>query len=62
MTNYGKPILDKIKNKEDLTLREMQVIERLLLLSSIYDDLLDIQIGLRPNDYNLEYVKSEVAK
>ena len=54
---FSKRILEKIKNKEDLDYNEIQAIERLLWLSSFMDHILDIQIGLKPNDLGLEFVK-----
>ena len=54
---FSKRILEKIKNKEDLDYNEIQAIERLLWLSSFMDHILDIQIGLKPNDLDLEFVK-----
>ena len=57
MSGFEKGILEKIKNKEDLSFNEMQTIERLLTLHSVYNELLSIQIGLYSNNYELEYVK-----
>ena len=54
---FSKRTLEKIKNKEDLDYNEIQAIERLLWLSSFMDHILDIQIGLKPNDLGLEFIK-----
>lgn len=58
MNEYARKLFEKIKDKEDLSFNEMETLERMLVLFSIYDDLLDIQIGIKDNVYDLEYVKS----
>lgn len=57
MDAFSKRILEKIKNKEDLDYNEIQAIERLLWVSSFMEHILDIQIGLKPNDLGLEFIK-----
>lgn len=54
---FSKRTLEKIKNKEDLDYNEIQTIERLLWLDSFMEHILDIQIGLKPNDLGLEFIK-----
>lgn len=50
-------LFEKIKNREELGFRELQTVERLLNVAEYEEELLDIQIGVEDNKYNLEYVK-----
>ena len=55
--DWEQLLFHKIKNKEDLTHKELQCIERLLYMHAIYEHLLSIQAGACENDAGLEYVK-----
>lgn len=54
MFEYSKKLMDKIRNKEDLTSNEIMTIERSLRLYEINEDMLNYQIGLdKDNKYEL---------
>lgn len=59
MFEYSKNLMDKIRNKEDLTPNEIMTIERSLRLYEINEDILNYQIGLdKDNKYELtEHIK-----
>lgn len=50
MFEYSKTLMNKIKNKEDLTPNEIMTIERSLRLYEVNEDMLNYQIGLDKNN------------
>ena len=59
MFEYSKNLMDKIRNKKELTSNELMTIERSLRLYEINEDMINYQIGLdKDNKYELtEYIK-----
>lgn len=59
MFEYSKKLMDKIRNKEDLTPNEIMTIERSLRLYEVNEDMLNYQIGVdKDNKYELtEHIK-----
>lgn len=55
MGDWEQALFDKIKNQEKLDYNELQCIERCLRMHSLYQDLLNVQIGVVDNHLNLEY-------
>lgn len=55
MGDQEQALFDKIKNQEKLDYNELQCIERCLRMHSLYQDLLNVQIGVVDNHLNLEY-------
>lgn len=55
MGDWEQALFDKIKNQEKLDYNELQAIERCLRMHSLWDELLNVQIGLVENHLNLEY-------
>lgn len=55
MGDYEQALFDKIKNQEKLDYNELQCIERCLRMHSLYQDLLNVQIGVVDNHLKLEY-------
>ena len=59
MFEYSKNLMDKIRNKKELTSNELMTIERSLRLYEINEDMINYQIGLdKDNKYELtEHIK-----
>lgn len=55
MGDWEQKLFDKIKNQEKLDYNELQCIERCLRMHSLYNDLLNVQVGVVENHLNLEY-------
>jgi len=55
MGEWEKTLFNKIKNGEKLDYNELQCIERCLRMHSLYNDLLNTQIGVVPNKLKLEF-------
>lgn len=62
MGDWEQQLFDKIKNQEKLDYNELQAIERLLRMHSLYNDLLNIQVGVVENHLNLEYADKSRTK
>ena len=62
MTIELKNLGDKIKNQEKLDYNELQCIERCLRMHSLYQDLLNVQIGVVDNHLNLEYADKYIPR
>ena len=59
MFEYSKNLMDKIRNKKELTSNELMIIERSLRLYEVNEDMINYQIGLdKDNKYELtEHIK-----
>ena len=59
MFEYSKNLMDKIRNKKELTSNELMIIERSLRLYEVNEDMINCQIGLdKDNKYELtEHIK-----
>lgn len=62
MGDWEQSIFDKIKNQEKLEYSELQAIERCLRMHSLWDNLLNTQIGVIPNKLNLEYADKYIPQ
>ena len=62
MGDWEQSIFDKIKNQEKLEYNELQAIERCLRMHSLWDNLLNTQIGVIPNKLNLEYADKYIPQ
>lgn len=62
MGDWEQAIFDKIKNQEKLEYNELQAIERCLRMHSLWDNLLNTQIGVIPNKLNLEYADKYIPQ
>ena len=62
MGDWEQVIFDKIKNQEKLEYNELQAIERCLRIHSLWDNLLNTQIGVIPNKLNLEYADKYIPQ
>lgn len=62
MGEWEQKLFDKIKNQEKLDYDDLQVIERCLRMHSLWDELLETQIGCIPNRLNLEYVDKYISQ
>jgi hypothetical protein len=62
MGDWEQVIFDKIKNQEKLEYNELQAIERCLRMHSLWDNLLNTQIGVIPNKLNLEYADKYIPQ
>lgn len=62
MGDWEQAIFDKIKNQEKLEYNELQAIERCLRMHSLWDSLLNTQIGVIPNKLNLEYADKYIPQ
>ena len=62
MGDWEQAIFDKIKNQEKLEYNELQAIERCLRMHSLWDNLLNTQIGVIPNKLNLEYTDKYIPQ
>lgn len=60
MGEWEQQLFDKIKNQEKLDYSELQAIERCLRMHSLYNDLLNIQVGVVENHLNLEYADKRI--
>jgi len=56
MNDFAKRVFQKIKDKQDLDYCELQFIERAFVLQSVQEELLNQQLGITPNTFNLENV------
>lgn len=56
MNDFERNLFEKIKNKEDLSYSELQYLERVLHMTSLWNHLLNIQIDIEKNDLDLQYV------
>ena len=59
MFEYSKNLMDKIRNKKELTSNELMTIERSLRFCEVTEDMINYQIGLdKDNKYELtEHIK-----
>lgn len=62
MGEWEQKLFDKIKNQEKLDYDDLQVIERCLRMHSLYQDLLNVQIGVVDNHLNLEYADKYIPR
>ena len=62
MGDWEQAIFNKIKNQEKLEYNELQAIERCLRMHSLWDNLLNTQIGVIPNKLNLEYADKYIPQ
>lgn len=62
MGECEQKLFDKIKNQEKLDYDDLQVIERCLRMHSLWDELLETQIGCVPNRLNLEYADKYIPQ
>ena len=62
MGDQEQALFDKIKNQEKLDYNELQCIERCLRMHSLYQDLLNVQIGVVDNHLNLEYADKYIPR
>lgn len=62
MGDWEQALFDKIKNQEKLDYNELQCIERFLRMHSLYQDLLNVQIGVVENHLNLEYADKYIPR
>lgn len=56
MDEYAKKLLEKIKNKEDLDYDDCQLLERSLYMVSVWNTVLNVQLGFEKNTIGLHYV------
>lgn len=62
MGEWEKVLFNKIKNGEKLDYNELQCIERCLRMHSLYNDLLNAQIGVVPNKLKLEFADKYIPR
>jgi hypothetical protein len=62
MGEWEKVLFNKIKNGEKLDYNELQCIERCLRMHSLYNDLLNTQIGVVPNKLKLEFADKYIPR
>ena len=62
MGEWEQKLFDKIKNQEKLDYDELQCIERCLRMHSLYQELLNVQIGVVDNHLNLEYADKYIPR
>lgn len=62
MGDWEQALFDKIKNQEKLDYNELQCIERCLRMHSLYQELLNVQIGVIDNYLNLEYADKYIPR
>lgn len=60
MNEYEKSLFKKIKNKEDLDYDDLQYLERVLYMTSVWGHVLNVQLGLAENDIGLENVDKRI--
>lgn len=62
MGDWEQKLFDKIKNQEKLDYNELQAIERCLRMHSLWDELLNTQIGVVPNNLKLEFADKYISQ
>ena len=62
MGDWEQKLFDKIKNQEKLDYNELQAIERCLRMHSLWDNLLNTQIGVVPNNLKLEFADEYIPQ
>jgi hypothetical protein len=62
MGEWEKILFNKVKNGEKLDYNELQCIERCLRMHSLYNDLLNTQIGVVPNKLKLEFADKYIPR
>lgn len=62
MGDWEQKLFDKIKNQEKLDYDELQAIERCLRMHSLWDNLLNTQIGVVPNNLKLEFADEYIPQ
>lgn len=55
MNPFIKTIIDKLENNEVLTEVEKSYIEKAIMMVDYYEDLLDMNIGLKKNTAELKF-------
>lgn len=55
MDPFIKTIIDKLENNTELTEAEKSYIEKAIMMVAYYEDLLDMNLGLRENTAGLKF-------